>query len=144
MLIAGRWLLCDDDVERPVVEGEIAASDGSWCRVPLLVDTGADRTVLSADTVHVLGLQPAGAAVSLEGVGGMAAAFLVVTDLRLLLNDGGSAVIHGTFTAVNDPAALDMSVLGRDVTNHFALIVDRPDNVVCLLGQLHRYTIASS
>jgi hypothetical protein len=36
-----------------------------------------------------------------------------------------------------------MSVLGRDITNFFALIVDRPQEVVCLLGQGHRYLIIS-
>ncbi len=34
-----------------------------------------------------------------------------------------------------------MSVLGRDITDLFAAIVDRPGNVVCLLGQNHRYKI---
>jgi hypothetical protein len=37
--------------------------------------------------------------------------------------------------------ALDVSVLGRDLTSLFAVIVDRPHRVVCLLGQRHRYTI---
>jgi hypothetical protein len=34
-----------------------------------------------------------------------------------------------------------MSVLGRDIINLFALIVDRPQDIVCLLGQRHRYRI---
>jgi hypothetical protein len=34
-----------------------------------------------------------------------------------------------------------MSVIGRDLTNLFALIVDRPGDRVCLLGQRHRYVI---
>jgi hypothetical protein len=34
-----------------------------------------------------------------------------------------------------------MSVLGGDITGLFAVIVDRPGDVVCLLGQRHRYTI---
>jgi hypothetical protein len=36
---------------------------------------------------------------------------------------------------------LDMNVLGRDIAGLFAVIVDRPGNVVCLLGQRHRYII---
>ena len=35
----------------------------------------------------------------------------------------------------------DLSVLGRDITDLFAVIIDRPGNVVCLLSQRHRYTI---
>jgi hypothetical protein len=34
-----------------------------------------------------------------------------------------------------------MSVLGRDITNLFAAIVDRPRDLVVLLGQRHSYTI---
>jgi hypothetical protein len=37
-----------------------------------------------------------------------------------------------------------MCVLGRDVSDLFTVIVDRPGNVVCLLGQRHRYTIEQS
>jgi hypothetical protein len=32
-------------------------------------------------------------------------------------------------------------VLGRDITGLFAVIVDRPGNVICLLGQQHWYRI---
>ncbi|MBI2808427.1 MAG: hypothetical protein HYX68_25860 [Planctomycetes bacterium] len=56
-------------------------------------------------------------------------------------SDGTSVSLHGEFAAFTDPAALDMSVLGRDITNLFAAIVDRPRDVVCLLGQKHRYVI---
>ena len=34
-----------------------------------------------------------------------------------------------------------MSVLGRDIMQMFAVIVDRPDDVVSLVGQQHRYVI---
>jgi hypothetical protein len=34
-----------------------------------------------------------------------------------------------------------MSVPGRDITNLFALIVNRPQDVVCLVGHGHRYLI---
>jgi hypothetical protein len=33
------------------------------------------------------------------------------------------------------------SVLGRDITGLFAVIVDRPGDLVCLVGQRHRYSI---
>src|SRR5215471_11362957 len=45
MRIDGEWLLCDDDIVRPVIRGEILAHDGSWQAIEFLVDTGADRTV---------------------------------------------------------------------------------------------------
>ena len=54
MLIAGKWLICDDGVVRPVLRGEVLAGDGSWERVEFLVDTGADCTVFSAATLAKL------------------------------------------------------------------------------------------
>jgi hypothetical protein len=32
-------------------------------------------------------------------------------------------------------------VLGRDITRLFAVIIDQPGDIVCLLGQRHQYTI---
>ena len=41
MLFSGVWQLCDDEVVRPLIRGEILAGDGSWRAVELLLDTGA-------------------------------------------------------------------------------------------------------
>jgi hypothetical protein len=141
MRIEGAWRLCDDQVVRPVIRGEVLAGDGSWAQVPFLADTAADRTVFSADVLGTLNLNPLAGADHLEGVGGRAASVLVETQLRLWRDDGGTVLIKGQFAAVTEAASLDMSVLGRDVTNLFALIVDRPQDLVCLLGQGHRYRI---
>src|SRR5215813_7366779 len=40
MLISGVWHLCDDGIMRPVIRAEVLASDGSWVKVPFLMDTG--------------------------------------------------------------------------------------------------------
>jgi hypothetical protein len=50
-------------------------------------------------------------------------------------------MFRGQYAAITAVEALDMSVLGRDVTNLFAVIVDWPQRLVCLLGQRHQYTI---
>jgi hypothetical protein len=144
MLIEGRWVLGDDGVERPVIEGEASAADGSWRAIPFLVDTGADRTVLSADVIGALGLPPVDQAGALHGFGGAGTAIRVATTVRLPLKGGGTAVFRGPFTAAVDPENLDMSLLGRDVTDHFAAIVDRPGNVICLVGQRHGYRIVET
>ena len=57
--IDGEWLLCDDGIVRPVIRGEILDSDGLWVPSAFLVDTGADRTVFSAE-VTVRPTSPAG------------------------------------------------------------------------------------
>jgi hypothetical protein len=77
----------------------------------------------------------------LSGVGGMAASIIVETWMRLTREDTGKVMFRGQYAAVTDMAALDISVLGRDITELFAVIVDRPRDVVCLVGQRHRYTI---
>jgi hypothetical protein len=42
---------------------------------------------------------------------------------------------------VTELEALDISVLGRDISGLFSVIVDQPNRVVCLLGPRHRYRI---
>jgi hypothetical protein len=46
-------------------------------------------------------------------------------------------VFRGEYHALVDRRALDLPVLGRDITEQFAVLVDRPGNVVCLLSQRH-------
>ena len=60
MLFRGEWLLCDDGIVRPIIRGEILGSDGSWCAAEFVVDTGADRTVLSANILDGLDLPATG------------------------------------------------------------------------------------
>jgi hypothetical protein len=141
MHLSGQWHLCDDGVERPVIHGEVLAGEGSWLPLPFLVDTGADRTVLSADTLAALNLPMSPAGDSLAGLGGTVHPVSVETTIRLFRDEGGEATFRGQFAAVMDPEALDMSVLGRDVTGLFAVIVDRPGNAVCLVRERHRYAI---
>ena len=142
MRIDGQWLVCDDGVVRPVISGDIRTVDGSWERCEFLVDTGADRTVFSAATMAKLALQPLAMLESLSGVGGMVATVIVETELHLTRENAGNVVFRGQYAAVTELAALDISVLGRDITGLFAVIVDWPRNVVCLVGQRHRYIIA--
>ena len=141
MLISGTWHMCDDGIIRPVIHAEIEARDGSWIKAPLLVDTGADRTVFSADILPPLRLQPVLAEERLGGMGGVVRANVVETRLRLTRENNGKIMFRGQYAAVTDTEALDMSVLGRDVTNFFSVIVDWPRRLVYLVGQQHQYTI---
>ncbi len=50
MRIDGQWAVFADGFMRPIIRGEIRGGDDSWIEVPFLVDTGADRTLFSADT----------------------------------------------------------------------------------------------
>jgi hypothetical protein len=42
---------------------------------------------------------------------------------------------------VTEVDALDVCVRGRDITELFAVVVDKPGDLVCILSQRHRYTI---
>lgn len=141
MRINGEWLWCDDGIVRPAIRGEILAGDGSWKKFEFLVDTGADRTVFSAATLTKLNLQPVTAREGISGLGGGAASVTVETQIRLTRENSSKVVFRGQYAAVTELASLDIDVLGRDITGLFTVIVDQPGDVVCMLGQRHRYTI---
>lgn len=144
MRIDGEWLLCDDGVVRPVIHGALLTGHGTWRPVPFLVDTGADRTVLSASVLAALALPSRRTPEPLGGVGGMVTSVVVTTRIRFRREaDLESVILRGDYAAFVEPEALDICVLGRDITRLFALIVDQPGQVVCLLGQRHQYTITS-
>jgi hypothetical protein len=144
MRINGEWFTCDDGVVRPVIVGEVQAADGSWIETPLLVDTGADCTAFSSKVFALLNISPDEAQAQLGGIGGAAVSVIVETQLQLLYDDGRAGFFKGRFAAFTSLDAADMSVLGRDILGLFAVIVDQPGDVVCLIGQLHRYVIESS
>ncbi len=59
----------------------------------------------------------------------------------LLCDDGQKVTFGGEFAAFTQDEALDMSVLGRDILNLFAVIIDKPDDAVCMVRQRHGYRI---
>ena len=127
---------------RPVIRGEILGGDGLWNPAEFLVDRGADRTVVSASVLTALRPQPVATQEGIGGVGGMARSVIVETQVRFSREEGGSRVVfRGQYAAVPELESLETSVLGRDITGLFALIIDRPGDVVCLIGQRHQYTI---
>jgi hypothetical protein len=141
MLINGSWLQCPDGFVRPVLRGKILGVDGRWVPASFLVDVAADRTVFSANILGALHLMAVATQDMLGGVGGIAPSIVVETQICLFTHAVAEVHFRGRFAAVTDPHSLEMSVLGRDITDLFAVIVDRPGDVVCLLGQKHKYTI---
>jgi predicted aspartyl protease len=141
MRINGEWRQCDDGIVRPMIRGEIRAADGTWLSAEFLVDTGADCTVLSAALSSALGLRPIAPQGRLGGLGGTAGSVVLETEIHLPRDTGGLVRFSGPFAAVLELEALDISVLGRDITGVFAVIVDQPNGTVCLLRERHRYVI---
>ena len=144
MLIKGDWLLCADGVTRPVVSVHVTVADGQRHRDHFLIDTGADGTVLSAGFLKELQLParlpPTGLALS--GIGGKGSYVVVKATLEFTRGDGGLMLVRGEFPAFTDPAATEMSILGRDVLDIFDLIVSRRRNAVLLLTGNHQYAVS--
>lgn len=87
MRINGAWHAGDDGVVRPVMLGKIWAANDFWLHVPFLLDIGADRTVLSAGVLAMLGYQPIEVHERLCGLGGVADAVAVETRIKLICED---------------------------------------------------------
>ncbi len=141
MLFSGEWYLCDDRIMRPIIRGEIRAGDGSWRAVEFLLDTGADRTVFSANVLEALNLRSEEPGERIGGIGGIVDSVVVRTQIRLTREDDCKVIFRGEYAACIQQETLDMSVLGRDLLEMFAVIVDRSNDLVCLLGARHRYRI---
>jgi hypothetical protein len=143
MRIVGEWFDCLDGETRPVVEGFVADAAGHDHNERFLVDTGADRSVFTASLLRNLSLPTVSAptGVGLAGVGGQAQYVLVRTTLTLYADDANPARIQGEFAAFTAAPDADMSILGRDVLNHFQVIVSRPTQEVLLLALNHRYRV---
>src|SRR5260370_39227822 len=121
MVILGEGDQCEDGITRPVVRVKVPGAEGTHYTERFLIDTGADRTVFSAEFLGKLRLPGSDAppSVLLKGVGGGSPYVLVITALEFTRDDGGSARVRGEFAAFTDPTATDMSILGRDVLDNF-------------------------
>jgi hypothetical protein len=127
----------------PTIRAKILGRNGILIADDFLIDTGADRTVFSAGLLTRLGL-PISAArpdFTLSGIGGASAFVYVTTVVEFVRDDGGPVRVRGEFAGFTDPTATDLSILGRDVLDHFDLILSRRQNEVCLLAPRHQYRI---
>jgi Aspartyl protease len=143
MVIVGEWRMCDDGVARPAVQGLVGGATGVQLAEYFLVDSCADRSVLSADLLNRLGVSTSAppADLILRGIGGSSEFVLIEIALEFASQDGTQARVRGQFAAFTDPTATDLSILGRDVLNHFDVILSRRNNEVLLLAPNHRYRI---
>ena len=146
MRINGRWLLCDDGVVRPGLQGLVRATDGEWAEVTFLLDAGADRTVFSAQFLALLRpLETSGAEqIQLAGVGGKVNSITVDTLIGFRSDERRLVTVRGPFGVFTETESADLSVLGRDVSNNFSVIYDYPGQAVMLLAPPHYYEIKTT
>jgi hypothetical protein len=143
MRIDGEWREDLDGELIPTLRAEAQGADGSWVEVYFLIDSGAQRTVLSVDLWRRLGHPGLPAGHGLAGLGGGAGCVRIEAPLRATREDGSPVLFRGPFLALTAPSPLDVSVLGRDLLCHFAVILDQPQRVACLLHGEHRYQIVT-
>lgn len=90
MRIVGEWFRCDDGIVRPTLRLYAHGQNGERQRDRFLVDSGSDRTVLSAFFLRRMRMQgdlpPAG--FGLSGIGGSSASVIVRMPLELVDADG--------------------------------------------------------
>jgi hypothetical protein len=143
MRIIGQWLACEDGITRPTLRAEVQTSAGTLQFDEFLIDCGADRTVFSGSLLKELGFAPTPApeGLTLEGIAGNCAFCVVKTVVVLTCDDGCVAHLRGQFAAIADLETTDLSILGRDILNHFDLILSRRRNEVLLLASNHQYRV---
>jgi hypothetical protein len=139
MLIAGEWVLNQEDIAIPVVMVNVLAASGAFMEEPFLVDCGADRTVLSNYLLTKLGLPvdlpPTG--IGLSGIGGASNYVVVKTCLEFRTQGPIPVRFSGEFSAFTDPAATEISLLGRDILNKFDLLLSHSRGEVILARENH-------
>jgi Aspartyl protease len=135
MRIEGRWLPGTDGIERPVLDGYLTVPGGYQLALSLLIDTGADNTVLAPDIAQRLAsvTQPMPTSATAVGISGAMPMYALAVDLLLSTSSGQRARIHGPLPILLTPGSLDLSVIGRDVLDQFTLIYGRLQGVIFLL-----------
>ena len=143
MRVAGIWKRCDDGVTRPVIECRVTGSENQEVVENFFVDSCADCTVLSADLLKRLNLtgKPPPRDLALKGISGAGTYVVVNAVVEFLHAEDGPARVRGEMAAFTDPTATDFSILGRDVLDHFDVIISRRRNEVLLLAGNHSYQV---
>jgi hypothetical protein len=69
---------------------------------------------------------------------------MVQIALEFRRENGQPVLVRGEFAVFTDLEAIDLSVLGRDVTDHFDVIVSRRYDAVLLLAGNHRFQVVGA
>lgn len=144
MNVSGEWVLHTDGTLLPIVPIFVDLPDGRQLELDFLLDTGAERTVLTYGDLMKLDTDCELTDEVLAGVGGTSRSVRVDRPLKFRKSDGEFVALNGPFLAFADSIALDLSILGRDILGHFAVIVDKPKRAVVLLHGSHDYQVVAA
>ena len=142
MRIDGLWQRDSDQPEimRPIIPAKLLVHDQEL-PLTLLVDTGADQTVLGAAFAGLLSDAQQESTDALLSAGGQVACFLATVRLELRDANNRPVRFSTTCAVLTDPVQRNEHLLGRDILDYFVLICDRENNSVTLLRPPHSYSI---
>jgi hypothetical protein len=142
MLLSGRWQLLPSGDLIPVVLAEVANRHGSWSPARFLIDSGAEITVVTPFVWRSLDFRSSPEQVQIHGAHGPAPALRVRTGFQV--GPPGEPLAFEVWVhLIQSEDAIDLCLLGRNVLNHFSLLLDRPQESVLLLRGPHRYRVES-
>ena len=127
-----------------MIGAKIKKGDGTKLGEVFLLDSGADRTILTYESFLKLGIPGYRAPThpAIAGLGGEAEFLQFESTIYLESANGDFFEHRGEFYAVKNDAALDICLLGRDILDQFDVIFSRRNNEILLLNGNHRYTVA--
>jgi hypothetical protein len=128
------------------VDAKVRGADGNFVSEIFLVDSCADCTVFSALLLTTLNLPSTSPSpgVSLKGISGGSSFVFTSTTVEFTRDDGAPAHVHGQFAGFTAPTATDLSILGRDVLDHFDVILSRRRDEVLLLAGRYLYQVTAT
>jgi len=141
MIVLGEWRTDENGVLTPVLDCFLLGGSGKWLAVSFLIDSGAERTVLSPEILRDLDAPSQMSLDTLVGIGAASQVLTVSSRLRLQTVDGSEVIVNGPFFGLPQGREGELSILGRDVLGNFAAILDRPGRVIALLHGQHHYSI---
>ena len=141
MRVNGKWVHCSDGEVHPMIEAHVLGADQIWRASEFLVDTGADRTVISESAFRESALQQVESDRRIGGLGGDVQSVVVRTALRFTRDDAQTVLVRNDYAAFVREDEFETGILGRDVLDMFALIMDRSADVVAIIRGHHRYSI---
>lgn len=142
MILRGRYEN-EAGILRPYISGFVYSSMGVWLEYAFLVDSGADVTFLHYGCLDELGIDTSNLEVydDVGGVGGKDVPYIKFSSKLQFISGEDVKVFEGDINIFLDPHATDVPLLGRDVLDHFAVLLDCNRSQVLLLDEMAKYRV---
>ena len=142
MILHGRYEN-EAGILRPYISGFVYSSRRVWLEYAFLVDSGADVTFLHYGSLDELAIDTSNLEVydDVGGVGGKDVPYIKFSSKLQFISGEDVKVFEGDINIFLDPHATDVPLLGRDVLDHFAVLLDCRTSQVLLLDEMVKYRV---